>query len=237
MSTTITSSYNGSPALGATIFVQIRNPATGAVLLSRTNGGIREDIASSGFYTWQGTISTDLDSYEAIWDEAAASYAGEIVVPRPSVNVTVNSPNPVPVQGDANGVLSGLTFLIKRGDTKPYLRRQLTDTGGNAIVLAGTETIKFTMRASTDVAMTGSAKIHASAVIIDAPTGIVEYQWTTGDTDTTTYAETSTLGRPTDTPYAAEFEVNFADGTVETFPQGTYIAVSIPPDLDPGVTP
>lgn len=143
----------------------------------------------------------------------------------------------LPIVGDANGTLLGKTFLIKRGDTKPYIRRQLVDTNGNAIVLDGSETVKFTMRVSTDVAMAGGAKVHATADIINAALGIVEYKWAAADTNTTTYTETSTLGRFADVPYAAEFEVNYADLSVETFPQADYIAVSIPPDLDPGITP
>ncbi len=244
MSTTVVTSYLGTPSLGATIFVQIRNPLDGTILIARTNGGIREDITAGGFYTWTGSVTPDLDSYEAIWDEHAALYAGEIVTMRDITNVTVDGgggggggTTPLPVVGDENANILGKTFLIKRGDTLPTLRRQLVTTNNVAIVLDGTETIKFTMRASTDVSMPGPAKIHADAVIVDAPTGIVEYQWADGDTDTSTYVETSTLGRFTDTPYAAEFEVNYVDGSVETFPQADYIAVSIPLDLDPGTTP
>ncbi len=243
MSTTVVSAYQGTPGLGTAIFIQVRNPSSGAVLNARTNGGIREDVAASGFYTCSQVVTTDIDSYEVIWDENATYYTGEIVFPRDITNVTVDGGGgggggtPLPIVGDANADILGKTFLIKRGDTKPYIRRQLVDTTGLAIVLDGTETIKFTMRVSTDTAMAGPAKVHADAVIIDAPTGIVEYRWAAADTNTTTYTETSTLGRFTDVPYAAEFEVNYADLSVETFPQADYIAVSIPPDLDPGTTP
>ena len=238
MSKNVVSSYQGTPGLGSSVFVQVRNPLTGAVIVSRSNGGIREDVASSGFYVWSGSLA-DLDAYEAVWDEGASVYSGEVVIPEPAITVTGGGGGSgLPITGDANGTLLGLTFMIKRGDTLPYIRRQFVDTDGDAVTIDPADTVKFTMRASTDVAMASPAKVHASAVIIDAANGIVEYQWVAADTNTTTYVETSTLGRFTDTPYAAEFELTrLADGKIETFPQAGYIAVSIPPDLDPGTEP
>ncbi len=237
MSKLVTFSYNGTPTLGTAIFVKVRDPASGSLLVARTNGGIRED--DPGTYTYQTTLS-DLDAYNGIWDENDGIYTIDTVIPEPAITVTGGGGGggALPITGDGNADILGRTFLIKRGDTKPYIRRQLVDTNGNAIVLDVSDTVKFTMRISTDVAMASGAKTHASAVIIDATQGIVEYRWATADTNTTTYVETSTLGRFTDTPYAAEFEVTYvADSTIETFPQDGYIAVSMPPDLDPGINP
>ncbi len=238
MSKTVVTSHQDAASLTGHMFVQIRNAATGAILVARTSAGIRED--RPGYYVYATTLA-DLDAYEAVWDRDNAGIAGEIVIPEPAITITGGGGGgggSLPVTGDGNGTLAGLTFLIKRGDTLPYLRRQFVDTNGNAVTIADTDTVMFTMRASTDVAMAGPAKTHAAAVIIDASQGIVEYRWATADTNTTTYTETSTLGRPTDTPYAAEFELTrLADGKIETFPQSTYIAVSIPPDLDPGTEP
>lgn len=233
MSTIITASYQGTPSLGAGIFLQIRNPADGTVLLARTNGGIREDVAGSGHYVSQRTMTTDLDAYETIWDENGIYYSGEVIVPQPSVTVNVTGGSPLPLIGDANGALTAKTFLIKRNDTLPYLRRQLQDTSGNAIVLDPADTVKFTMRLGNDVLMTAPAKTHASAVIIDAPTGIVEYRWVPADTDTSTFQASGQ-----EILYAGEFEVTrISDGKIESYPQDGYIAISMPRDLDPGVNP
>ncbi len=237
MSKLVATSHQDAASLTGHIFVQIRDAATGAILVARTSAGIRED--RPGYYVYAVTLA-DLSAYEAVWDRDNAGIAGEIVIPEPDITVTGGGGGGGggTITGDANGTLQGLTFLIKRGDTLPYLRRQFVDTSGNAVTIADTDTVMFTMRASTDVAMAGPAKTHAAAVIIDASQGIVEYRWATADTNTSTYTETSTLGRFTDTPYAAEFELTrLADGKIETFPQSTYISVSIPPDLDPGTEP
>ncbi len=239
MAKLVTTSYVNSSGLGTAIFVQIRNPADGSILVSRSHSGVREDVTGSGFYVWSGTVAPDLEAYEAVWDNNGSAYGGEIVIPEPTLTVVTGGSGTTPaLVGDANGTLAGLTFTIKRNDTYPYLRRQFFDTFGNIVPIAAGDTVMFTMRTSTDVLMTSPAKTHGTAVIIDAANGVVEYQWATGDTDTATTTETSTLGTLKDTPYAAEFELTrLSDGKIETFPQGTYIAVSIPPDLDPGTTP
>ncbi len=238
---TVISTYSGTPALGSAIFAQLWDPQAGTVLVARSNGGIVEDKAANYRKVW--TSITDVDRYLAFWDEGDGNFYQDVIVPRDITNVTVDGggggggTGALPIVGDGNADILGRSFLIKRGDTLPFLTRQLVDTNGNAVSLDGTETVKFTMRVSTDVAMAGGAKVHHTATIVDTVLGIVQYQWVIGDTDTSTYVETSTLGKFTDTPYAAEFEVNHVDGTVETFPQDGYIAVSIPPDLDPGTTP
>lgn len=240
MAKLVTTSYVSSSGAGTAIFVQIRNPASGAVLVSRTHTGVREDVTGSGFYVWQGSVSPELEAYEAVWDNNGTGYGGEVVIPEPTITfVTGGGGGGSPITGgDANGTLAGLTFTIKRNDTVPYLRRQFVDTQGNIVAISASDTVMFTMRASTDITMSSPAKVHAAAVIVDAANGVVEYRWATGDTDTATTTETSTLGTLKDTPYAAEFELTrLSDGKIETFPQGTYIAVSIPPDLDPGTTP
>ncbi len=236
----VVASVQATPGLGTGLWLTIHDASTNAIIVNRTNSGIVERVAGSlgdpsGFYVWHGTIS-DAVAYDTVWDTGTAiDSVGEVV---PGRGTSIVTPPPIIGGGDGNGDLIGRTFLIKRNDTLPYLRRQLLDTEGNVVVIDPADTVKFTMRVSTDVAMAGGAKVHASAVIIDAPTGIVEYQWATGDTDTTTYTETTTLGGFKDTPYAAEFEVTRnADGKIETFPQNGYIAVSIPPDLDPGIDP
>ncbi len=241
MATTVISTYSGTPALGSSVFAQLWDPAAGTVLVARSNGGIVEDKTANYRKVWTGV--SDVDRYLAFWDEGDGVYYQDVVVPRDVTNVTVDGgggggSGALPITGDGNADILGKTFLIKRGDTLPYLRRQLVDTNGLAVTLDPADTVMFTMRASTDVAMASGAKTHAAAVIIDSALGIVEYRWVSADTNTSTYVESSTLGRFTDTPYAAEFEVTrISDGKVETFPQADYIAISMPLDLDPGVNP
>ncbi len=241
MAKLVTTGYANNSGLGTAIFVQIRNPADGTVLVSRTHSGVREDVSGSGFYVWQGNVSPSLEAYESVWDHNGTEYGGEVIIPEPTVTVTGGGGGGTaapPITGDANGTLQGLSFTIKRNDTLPYIRRQFQDTNGLVVPISASDTVMFTMRPSTDITMSLPAKVHAAAVIVDAANGIVEYRWATGDTDTATTTETSVLGTLKDVPYAAEFELTrISDSKIETFPQGTYIAVSIPPDLDPGVTP
>jgi hypothetical protein len=63
------------------------------------------------------------------------------------------------------------------------------------------------------------AKVSDAAVVTDAPTGAVEYQWAAGDTDT--------IGN-----YRASWIVLWADGTEETFPTIGYDIVHVDPSLE-----
>lgn len=145
---------------------------------------------------------------------------------------------PLPLIGDATGTLQGKTFLIKRNDTLPYLRRQLLDAStGLPVDLTGATSIYFNMRriGTGNSPDTGAVapKVHKLAVNITTGSytpadGIVEYRWVEADTNNTT--DGGTL-------FAGEFEVTFSDGTIETFPQADYIQITIPIDLDPGIDP
>ena len=107
-----------------------------------------------------------------------------------------------------------MTFYVKKNDTAPSLRASLKDGGDQAIDLSDA-TVNFHMRkvgAST-------IKVDASAVVIGSSSdGIVQYNWTTADTDT---AGT----------YQGEFEVTYSDGSVESFPNNGYILVEILDDI------
>ena len=105
------------------------------------------------------------------------------------------------------------TFYIKQNDTVPSIRATLKNGSGNAVDLAST-TIRFHMRALGGT----SAKVDAAASIINANTGIVQYDWDAADTDT--------VGS-----YQAEFEVTYSDSTVETFPNNWYILIKITDDI------
>jgi uncharacterized protein YfaS (alpha-2-macroglobulin family) len=103
------------------------------------------------------------------------------------------------------------TFPLKVGDTAPVLQATLSDNSGTAVDLTGAE-VQFRLlepRGKT-------VKLSASATIHDAPNGVVRYSWGTDDTDE--------AGR-----YRAEFEVTYADDSVETFPNDGYHDVVLTP--------
>lgn len=107
-----------------------------------------------------------------------------------------------------------MAFYIKQNDTSPSLRAQLKDGDDIPVDLTGA-TIRFHMRAIGGA----TAAVDASAQIITPDiSGIVQYDWDNGDT--------ATIGS-----YQAEFEVTFAGGAVETFPNSGYIRVEIIDDI------
>lgn len=94
-------------------------------------------------------------------------------------------------------------FTIGENDLLPSISAQLVDEAGDPVSLASA-TVKFHMRQGIAV-----AKVDAAAVIVDAPTAMVRYDWIAADTDT-----------PGE--YEAEFEVTFTTGTKPlTFPNTT----------------
>lgn len=104
------------------------------------------------------------------------------------------------------------TFKIKRGDTSPSLQWELNDPNIN---LAGA-TVIFNMKRMHNgnlVANRAPAEVVAGAA---RPT--LAYNWQPADTD---IAGT----------YQAEFEITFADQSVETNPNDGFILVIITPDL------
>ena len=108
-----------------------------------------------------------------------------------------------------------MAFRIKTNDTSPKLSVTLTDALGTPIGLAGCAA-RFHMKAFG----ASSLKIDAVADIDeDFDSGVVEYSWQAGDTDT---AGT----------YYGEIEVTYGDNTVETFPNNGYFTVIIKEDLD-----
>jgi hypothetical protein len=110
-------------------------------------------------------------------------------------------------------------FSIKCGDRKPSLRATLstrnTDGTTSAVSLTGA-TVEFRLKAPGARA----AKVSRAAVVENAASGIVRFDWAAGDTDT---------ARP---DYRAEFRVTFADSTTETFPSRGYLTIEIEEALD-----
>lgn len=105
-------------------------------------------------------------------------------------------------------------FPIKRNDTSPSIQVILLDSGDNPIDLTGS-TVKFHMK----VSFGAEPKISSEAEIVSPTEGLVQYNWKTGDTDTTG-------------TFLAEWEVTFPNGDIQTFPNDGYIYIKITKDLD-----
>jgi hypothetical protein len=99
------------------------------------------------------------------------------------------------------------TFRLKRGDTSPALRYALSP----AVNLSGA-TVVFSMKR-----LGGGVVIDRAPASVQ-PASTVQYVW--GENDT----ETAGL-------YLAEFEVLYADESVETFPNAGSIVVYIAEDI------
>lgn len=106
-----------------------------------------------------------------------------------------------------------MSFVIKQNDRREPIDRTLRGSDGAVVNLSGAS-VKFLMRPQGG----GALKVNAAATIVDAALGKVRYSWAAGDTDT--------VGA-----FDAEFEVTFADGTVQTFPNGRYLSVVVVEDL------
>lgn len=104
------------------------------------------------------------------------------------------------------------TFTIKRGDTSPSLRWELATSETR---LNGT-TVVFNMKRIYGGALVINRA--AAEVVPDVENPTLGYNWTSGDTDV-------------EGLYQAEFEITFADNSVETTPNGGFILVQITNDL------
>lgn len=106
-----------------------------------------------------------------------------------------------------------MAFSIKQNDTSPSLQATLKDASLNPIDLTGA-TVMFHMK-SVD----GTIKVDRQMTVTNAAGGVVQYDWQSGDTDT--------VGT-----YYVEFEVTYADSSVETFPNNGNRAVSVVRELN-----
>lgn len=103
-------------------------------------------------------------------------------------------------------------FHIKQNDTSPAIKHQLLDEEGSPIDLTGAS-VSFHM-----VDSDGSVKVNTSASIDNAGNGEVSYSWSAGDTDT-------------EGVYKAEWEVDFGNGSIESFPNSSDFIVDIENEL------
>jgi len=106
-----------------------------------------------------------------------------------------------------------MAFYIKQNDTGPVLRATLTDSDGNAVNITGAS-VQFHMED-----LNGNLKVDAACVIVDGTSGIVDYEWVAADTE-----DSGT--------FYVEWEVTYADGTIETFPNRGHRSVVITKELN-----
>jgi hypothetical protein len=105
-------------------------------------------------------------------------------------------------------------FTIKSNDRLPSIQAAFA-TAGAAVNLTSATSVKFIMKTATG----NTVKVNTPAVIVDATTGVVRYDWLSADT--------ATPGS-----YIAEWEVTWGGGKKQTFPTGTYHTVDVLADLD-----
>jgi hypothetical protein len=105
-----------------------------------------------------------------------------------------------------------MAFIIKQNDTSPAIQATLKDATGSNVNLNGCVVVMHMKSAS------GVLKVSEEMTIVDAANGIVKYDWVTGDTDTV------------DT-YYVEFQVTYADLTVETFPNDDRAVILVKSEL------
>jgi hypothetical protein len=106
-----------------------------------------------------------------------------------------------------------MAFSIKQNDTSPALQATLKDAALVPIDLTGA-TVMFHMK-SVD----GTIKVDEAMTITNNEGGVVQYNWQAGDTDT--------VGT-----YYVEFEVTYADASVETFPNNGNKVVTVVRELN-----
>ena len=70
------------------------------------------------------------------------------------------------------------TFVVSRNDRLASLTYDSNED------LTGATTPKFVMRGASEPDLT-EPKVYADATLIDAPTGVLQYDWAAADTDTT----------------------------------------------------
>ena len=102
-------------------------------------------------------------------------------------------------------------FYLKRNDTKEPIQATLSDQAG-PVDLSGA-TVRFHMKDRRGVVV-----VDADAEVVTAASGVVRYQWQAEDTEAAG-------------DFYAEWEVTFASGAVQTFPNENDIGIRIAADV------
>lgn len=107
-----------------------------------------------------------------------------------------------------------MTFYIKQGDTSPAIEYQLQDGDGNAIDLTGYNDVEFHFKKRGVDSVKVNDNTAGNVTVTNASDGKVKYEWKTNDT--------SESG-----DHIAEWQVEYSDGTQETFPNRRNIDVQV----------
>ena len=106
------------------------------------------------------------------------------------------------------------TFYIKANDTASFITRDLKDAFGAPVNFTGAAVV-FSMR----VKPAGAMKVtRQDGVIVTAGTGRVRYEWLAANTDTAD-------------EYEGEFQVTYANGKIQTFPNDGHIPIVVTDDI------
>lgn len=103
-------------------------------------------------------------------------------------------------------------WTMRQNDRLPSIAATLKNADNSAIDLTGA-TVKFQMSSAA-----GVNKVNASATVVTAASGTVQYDWAAGDTDT--------AGE-----YVGCWEITFGSGKKLTCPNATNYSISIVTDL------
>lgn len=109
-------------------------------------------------------------------------------------------------------------FTLKKNDTSPALEYQLLDASGNPIDLTNYNEVRFLMQQKDGSTLTIDGDTAGNVFVTDAENGKVKYEWKSVDTDEGGVFE-------------AEWEVKYSNGSIETFPNTTFITIRINDDL------
>lgn len=110
-------------------------------------------------------------------------------------------------------------FTLKEGDTSPAIRYQLQDDRGNPVALNGVADVKFLFKHVNEDQLIVEEGTNGGVTVVNPEEGIVEYAWSAQDTEE-------------DGHYRAEWEVEYNDGSVETFPNTRDIRITINQDAN-----
>ncbi len=106
------------------------------------------------------------------------------------------------------------TFYIKQNDTAPTIEAALTDSNGRRRDMTTASNVLFHMKDEN-----GNILIDGGVGNVqNASKGIVAYEWQAGNTANTGI-------------HSAEFQIEYSNGQIETFPNTGYIKVIIKDEL------
>ena len=111
-------------------------------------------------------------------------------------------------------------FSIKTGDTSSAIYATLEDANGDAVSIAGANvTFKMgPMSGGTLTVARAATNAQVGAGTADGSLGNVVFNWGTSDLTTADW-------------YRAEWEVQFSNGSIESFPNDSFMVVAVREDL------